>query len=260
MRPLLAYLAMAATCLAGTTDDGIPDSVYLDYGRHFAPYTLRVVGTTARDGKPFVGSGVAIADQWVLTAAHVMTDAAVCAVKSGTTFNRVERVFIPIEYRGGFGEHDIAALRVERPIGLRRYPPLRCEPDERTGAVVSIAGYGVTGRISTGHSASDGQIRAGTGRVVRFERRCIICPIQRGGSPMPFGIAPGDSGGPLFLDGKLTGINSFTMADTGPLMSKAGEESGHTRVALYHDWLHDVMGEEFDAICSVESCTRSRSR
>lgn len=260
MRPLLAFIAMAATCLAGTTDDGIPDSVYRDYGGDFAPYTLRVIGMTAADGRPFSGSCVAIADHWALTAAHVVTDAAMCAVKSGTSFIRVQRIFVPIEYRGGFGEHDIAALRLDRPVGLRRYPPVRCEPDERPGAIVSIVGYGVTGRISAGHSLADGHIRAGTGRVVRFERRCLICPIQRGGSPLPFGIAPGDSGGPVFLDGKLTAINSFTMADAGPLRSKAGEESGHTRVAFYHDWLHEVMGEEFDAICSVDACTRSRSR
>jgi hypothetical protein len=31
-------------------------------------------------------------------------------------------------------------------------------------------------------------------------------------------------------------------------------------VSLYHDWFHDVMGEEFDVPCSVVACDRSRSR
>jgi hypothetical protein len=31
------------------------------------------------------------------------------------------------------------------------------------------------------------------------------------------------------------------MADKGPLRSRAGEESGHTRVSLYREWIGTVM-------------------
>jgi secreted trypsin-like serine protease len=55
-------------------------------------------------------------------------------------------------------------------------------------------------------------------------------------------IAPGDSGGPLFIGRELAGINSFTMADRGPLNSREGEETGHTRVSLYLEWIAAVQG------------------
>ena len=62
-----------------------------------------------------------------------------------------------------------------------------------------------------------------------------------GSSPLEFCISPGDSGGPLFAGGKLAGVNSFTMASKGPLKSKAGEETAHTRVSLYREWINQVM-------------------
>lgn len=86
-----------------------------------------------------------------------------------------------------------------------------------------------------------------------------VCKIERGGSPLPFCIAPGDSGGGLWAraaDGRtvLVGVNSYTAKiGTPPVRSQAGEESGHTRVALYLDWIREVAGK-LDEPCTLAAC------
>lgn len=262
MRALgLFILCWASSALAGTTDDALPDARYLAYGKGFSAYTARIIGVLP-DGTTPAGSCVLIADHWCLTAAHVVHDYTRGLVHASTGTRRIERIFQHRHYDDGkYGWYDVALVRVDRPFGLEWYPPLS-SGQEAVGALVSVAGYGMTGRLSTGYTHGDGALRAGTGRIVRFERGCIVLPAMRGGSPLPYCIAPGDSGGPLFVDGRLAGINSFTMKeqDGTRTRSRVGEESAHTRVSLYHDWYHEVMGCEIDGTCSVVACDQSRSR
>ena len=262
MRALgIFLLCWASSAFAGTTDDALPDARYLAYAEGFRPYTARIIGLRT-DGTTPTGSCVLIHDHWALTAAHVVEDWTRGIVHSSNGIRRIEKIYSHAKYQNwNAGWHDLALVRVAEPFGLDWYPPLS-SGQETLGATVSVAGYGMTGRLSTGHTHGDGALRAGTGRIVRFERGCIVLPAMRGGSPLPLCIAPGDSGGPLFVAGRLAGINSFTMKDVDGTRtrSRVGEESAHTRVSLYHDWFHDVMGEEFDVPCSVVACDRSRSR
>lgn len=239
MRSTLLALAAASACLAGTTDDGIPDAAYLRYADGFRPYTLEV-RVVEPSGRLAVSTAVAIGGRWALTAAHVVDDAATATVAG----NPVRVSFIHPEYRRNeFGRFDIAMLRLRDDLGLDYYPPLSTG-QENVGDVVSLAGYGVTGRLSAGYDKTDGRLRAGTNRIVRFEKTLLVCPARRGGSPLPICIAPGDSGGPVFVGaGKgavLAGIASFTMKDKGPLRSREGEEMGATRVSLCQEWIDSV--------------------
>lgn len=239
MRSTLLALAVASACLAGTTDDAIPDAAYLRYADGFRPYTLEV-RVVEPSGQLAVSSAVAIGGRWALTAAHVVDDAATATVAG----NPVRVSFIHPEYRRNeFGRFDVAMLRLRDDLGLDYYPPLSTG-QENVGDVVSLAGYGVTGRLSAGYDRTDGRLRAGTNRIVRFEKTLLVCPARRGGSPLPMCIAPGDSGGPVFVGaGKgavLAGIASFTMKDKGPLRSREGEEMGATRVSLCREWIDSV--------------------
>lgn len=236
----LVVAAAATAAFAGTRDDGIPDSVYLEYGRGFAPYTPMLEATNA-DGKRQYATAVMIADRWALTAAHVVDGVADACLVSGTTRHAIEEIVIHRDWRDLVGRDDIALLKSRRPFGLSFYPPL-ATGQEKEGDTVSIAGYGVTGRLSTGYDASDERLRAGTNKIERFERSMLICHARRKSSPLEFCIAPGDSGGPVFAGGRLVGINSITMRDgTGGLRSREGEETGHTRVSLYREWIKGVM-------------------
>jgi secreted trypsin-like serine protease len=77
-----------------------------------------------------------------------------------------------------------------------------------------------------------------------MERSCLICSISGGKkTELEFLIASGDSGGGLFLDGKLAGINSFVSAEDGKTNSSYGDESGHTRISLYREWIERETSE-----------------
>ena len=239
MKPL-AILLLAAPCLAGTTDDGVADSRYVDYGKGFAPYTKRL-NVVEDDGRITFATAVVIDAHHALTAAHVVQDFAAGSIDG----NPVEGVSIHDDYSTDGFWFDIAVVRCRDDFALAYYPRLS-DGDEREGATVSIAGYGIHGPLSTGYGQSDGLLRAGTNTIERFDKTLIICTARRGSSPMELCISPGDSGGPLFVGAgpaaRLAGINSCTLVSPGrPLKSAEGEESGHTRVAYFRKWIDGVV-------------------
>lgn len=240
MKPPAILLALTLEAFAGTTDDGVADAVYVEYGKSFAPWT-RKVEVVESTGKLAVGTGVVFADRWALTAAHVVEDAVTVSVDG----NRVEAVYVHPQYdQSSVGWNDIAVLYCSADFELPYYPPL-AEREENQGDLVTLAGYGATGKITTGHAKSDGLLRAGTNTIERFERTIIVCHAESGSSPREFVIAPGDSGGPLFVgagqEAAIAGIHSFTSkVGTGPVRSRRGEETAHTRVSLFVDWIDAV--------------------
>jgi hypothetical protein len=257
MRGLLLIFALASVVASGgTIEDTIPDARYKQYGESFSPYTRPIKGLDSKGRTPH-GTCVLISPHWALTAAHVTED----LVAAGIPMDDGERIvnkFVPHpSYTGDFGWHDIALVHTSKPFTLAKYPPLS-DGTERLGSVVSAAGYGVTGRLSTGIKADDAGLRAGTMRLVAEERAVFVCAIARSGSPLPFCIAPGDSGGPLWAtaaDGttRLVGINScVSRRGTGKPKHVAGEESCHTRVSLYLEWIRDTAG--LDGRCMLAEC------
>jgi hypothetical protein len=246
MDRLLIFFVLSSVALAGTTEDGIPDSRYLAYGQSFQAYTCQLSGMNVANSFQ-VGTCTLIAPDWALTAAHVVHDLTSASVVTDAGRHRVDRIFIHQGWADVYAEHDIALVHVVTPFGLKRYPPLT-DGSEQLGSVVSAAGYGVTGKLSQGYDRGDFKIRAGTMRLSGAERSVYVCEIRRDGSPLPYCIAPGDSGGPLWgtaADGRtvIVGVNSYT-ARTGkaPVRSRVGDESGHTRVSLYRDWIAEVTG------------------
>lgn len=235
---LVVAVVAAAFLVAATTDDRVPDQRYIDYAAGFSAYTPKV--------RSVCGAGrceataVCISDHWALTAAHVLEDAGETTLRIGEKTWAVDRTVIhPDFFADKPGKGDIALLHVFESFGLDFYPTLS-EGDEKAGDVVSVAGYGITGRMSLGHSIADGKLRAGTNHIERIEDEMIVCTASPGATALECCISPGDSGGPLFCRGKLAGINSMTMAPKGPLKSKTGEESGHTRISTYRRWIEEV--------------------
>jgi len=247
MGRLLIFFVLSSVALAGTIEDGIPDARYRAYGDSFRAYTCRLAGHNT-DGNPQVGTCTLIAPEWALTAAHVVHNLTFAGVLTDAGYHRVDKVFVHVDWADIYAENDIALVHVARPFELAKYPPLT-DGTEQLGSVVTAAGYGVTGKLSQGYTRGDAEIRAGTMRLTSAERKVYVCQIRHGGSPLPYCIAPGDSGGPLWgtaSDGRtvLIGVNSYTAkVGKAPVRSRVGEESGHTRVDLYRDWIAAVTGE-----------------
>lgn len=257
MRGLLLLAVLCLPALAGTIDDQHPDSRYTEYAAGFAPYTLRIDAISEHD-KPMAATAVAISEHYALTAGHVAKDLAVGFVTSGTSAWRIGKVHMHPQYRdGGMGRADLAVLEVPAGFALAFYPPL-CDGGESNGRLVSIAGYGLTGRLSSGYTTDDGKLRAGTNTIHRIDPGVIVCLAMPGSSPLEYCIAPGCSGGPLFVAGRLAGINSYTSRDNGgpTLKSRAGEESGHCRVSDHLAWIRGIVGEELDGGASMAEWKR----
>lgn len=257
MRGFLFFLALSSVAVAGTIEDTIPDARYREYGEKFAGYTCQIRGTTP-DGKKAHGTCVLIAPHWALTAAHVVRDLAACSITTAAGEHDVSRIVPHPAYAGEYGWNDIALVHTANEFHLAQYPPL-ADGTERLGSVAAAAGYGMTGRLSTGIREDDAGLRAGTQILTATERTLLVCDIRRSGTPLPFCIAPGDSGGGLWAAGsdgvtRLVGIHSC-VSRRGKERPRyaAGEESCHTRVSLFIGWIRENVGKPGEP-CMVAGC------
>lgn len=240
MRAAVLVAVLCSPLMAGTTDDAVPDSSYVAYGRAFAPYTAKISGLGA-DGRRASASCTLLSPRWAITTAHVVHGTTDVLVTSGTLSRVAATVVVHPDWQHDVhGLHDLALVLCNEPLELGFFPALS-DGSEHVGQVVSIAGYGLHGKLTEGHTTHDGRLRAGTQTIERFDRSLIVCLAQCGSSTLEICISPGDSGGPLFAGGRLAGVNSFTMATRVPLRSRQGEETAHTRVSLYREWIRDVM-------------------
>jgi hypothetical protein len=257
MRGVLFFLAWSSVAFAGTIEDTIPDARYHEYGQAFANYTCQISGTTS-DGKRGYGTCVLIAPHWAVTAAHVTKGMAQCSVATFAGEHVVSRVIPHPAYAGEYGWNDIALVHTSQEFRLQRFPPLS-DGTEQLGTVAAAAGYGMTGTLSTGISGDDAGLRAGTQILTATERTLLVCDIRRTGTPLPFCIAPGDSGGGLWAAGadgttRLVGIHScVSRRGTERPRYAAGEESCHTRVSLFTGWIREVVGQPGEP-CMVAGC------
>ena len=231
---------------AGTIDPKVPDQSYVDYAKDFN-YVGQVRGND-KNTRVFVASGVCISPSIILTAAHVLKDTSNSAFILGDTKYPLSKIKYHEDFNDNtFGYYDIAMGYSEKPILLTFYPKLYESSDEET-KLCCISGYGLTGTFDTGAKNHDGLRRAGSNMIDRIDRQLLICSPSLLGSKnhtsLEFLIASGDSGGGLFIDGKLAGINSCVISEVkGGIQSTYGNESGHTRVSRYIEWIKSNMKE-----------------
>jgi S1-C subfamily serine protease len=170
--------------------------------------TVRVTAATC--GLASSGSGVVIADRYVVTNAHVVAGSRATGLRvataDGTSADGVVVLFDPAL--------DVALLRIDRNLG----PALRfAGSDPRRGAVGAALGYPGGGALTVLPAAVTGAYAA-TGRDIFGQatvRRQII--------ELRAVIDRGDSGGPLVLeDGSIGGLifaEARTNADVGYALS-----------------------------------------
>lgn len=245
MKPLIAiiFIMFSGICYAGTREPSVPDSKYVEYGKKFT-YVYKICGTY-KDGKLFCASAVVINPNWILTAAHVVDNARICVVSENDNANLVDEIIVHKDFNPDkFGFGDIALGYMKKPIELDFYPPLYTEKDEKD-KLCCISGYGFTGTFKTGYTFGDDKKRAGSNKIEYIENELLICTAStktsRNATGLEFLIASGDSGGGLFIDGKLAGINSSVLAVDRKADSSYGDESAHSRISSYLEWIKETM-------------------
>jgi len=199
-----------------------------------------------KNNNKFNGSAVLIDKRIILTAAHVAKISKHATVECDKQVADVLYFIIPIEYEegkiGGNG-FDISVGYLKQEIVLDFYPELYSENDE-VNRICSIAGFGITGTFDTGAIISDGRKRGGSNIVESIEDELLICSLQnKPQTQLEFLISNGDSGGGLFINKKLAGINSSIYTKSGRLNSGRNNFSMHTRVSKHYNWIKRTVEE-----------------
>lgn len=241
---ILTSLILSTSLFAGTRDPFTPDEKYIEYGAKFK-CVLSLCGVN-NDDTMFCGSCVAISPKIILTAAHVVKSAKHGGVSTENgEVVLIEKFICHKDYDGSVGNGDIAICLLKEKLNLDFYPKLYEDEDE-VGKLCSMSGYGLTGTFITGQILSDGKKRAGSNKIDSIYENLLICSPSKPGIPgittLEFIICSGDSGGGLFIDGKLAGINSCVLADGRIPCSIYGDESGHTRISKYASWILENKG------------------
>ena len=240
---LISIFCSLNIAISGTIDPNVNDSVYIENAKEF-PYVGKLCGKYA-DGSMFCASAVAISDRWIVTAAHVIQN----TTEANITINSKEIFIEKFIYKKEFntnsvGMNDIAVGYCRDNIGLKKYPSLY-DKDDETSKLCDIVGYGMTGTFLTGAIKHDNQPRAGTNKIDGIFKQTLIVtpskPKERTLTSREFLIASGDSGGGLFIDGKLAGINSMVMTTDKKPDSSYNDEGYHTRISIFKSWIENVV-------------------
>ena len=268
----IAFAEQAAAIVIG---DGAWDADYINLANSAAYNSVgQIYGTSGSGG--FAASGVIVAPDWVLTAAHVTAGASSLEFYTdagGTNFGRpgiaADGWYTYPQWNGNISAgYDIGLMHLSTSVGCGSASSDAggCAAARYTGSgeinqLGTLVGYGMTGTGSTGASVFDGMRRAGLNMVDSLYGagdRLLLADFDSGsyrdnalGSRFPVSfeatIGPGDSGGGLFetINGRnyLTGITSFSWSSIdGNPNSTYGDGSGWTRVSAFNSWIDGVTG------------------
>lgn len=261
----LVSLALGAQAIVIRSDR--TDQQYRDFAQNF-PSVGFVQNSVGR------GSGVLIAPNWVLTAAHVIPNGStnVRFTVGGTQYNAAE-FFVNPGYVGGSaglsGGFDLTLIRLSQTVTNVTPSRLYFGSDE-VGQEGALVGFGNTGTGLTGQSTSSQVKRAGTNVVdsvgeefsnitnvlmMDFDpanpNNRLVAPfgpfVQNTPTNLEAGAGQGDSGGGFFLnvngEWRVAGIASFVTNHPGIPLGAYGSATGYTRVSSNIEWIGSIAPE-----------------
>lgn len=233
----LSLLFVTGIVVAGNRHHKNNDIKYIEYGKSFD--CIKKIVVKNNDKITGIGSCVFISPKIALTSAHMVNNKNIIVfITDDKEEVLVDKIICHELFESKFGQNDIAILRLSNnPFKITKFPELYKQRDE-LGKLASFGGYGITGTGLTGYNISDAKLRYGTNFVDSIVENLLCCTFSNENpSVLEFITTPGDSGGGLFIDSKLAGINSCLIAADKRVNGDYGDESCHTRISDYVSWI-----------------------
>lgn len=245
---MIRAVALAAACLCAVPASGIlirpdrDDAEYLEMATKYRSFVSLGVPD---------GGGVLINARWVLTAAHmakVVEEKKGHRIRIGGGEYAVERVVVHPDWKKG-GHSDIGLLLLRDPVRDVDPTPVYTAQDE-AGKTVIIVGSGYGGRIGDKPAKEnwDRKTRAAVNTVDKLGPRTLFLQIKDkdNASDLQGAAAPGDSGGPAFVNTpeglRVIGIG-YATDDTNAngIVGDIGDWEIYARASAYADWILKTM-------------------
>ena len=246
---LYLFALNATPAFAIVVRHDVPDSRYLELaGNVPSPVTLLTNDAGSADG-----TGVWVASDWILTAAHVGEQIAVGdSIGPGLQYQVVEVVVHPDWPNTPI---DVALVRVSGVVG-DVVPTDVCAIDNLEGKAAIFVGAGDTGDGKTGPVRADGKLRAAQNTIEMVAEHFVSFVFDAPDSEVTMeleGISgPGDSGGPAYLrvnDGYcVLAISSGQDTEpAGGLEGRYGVVEYYSRVDVLRDWIRSFVTQSSES-------------
>lgn len=191
-------------------------------------------------------SGTLISPTHVLTAGHCAEYLLSFDGQTGGTFQlndktyTTSRVILHPQYNSNTLANDIAILELSTPV-TDVQPAKIYRQAPQVGQQLTLVGYGAGGDGASGEDGMFGEKMVGVTTLEKVEATKIIWVFD---SENESNTAPGDSGGPAFVDVQgeyfIAGVTSSgTESDAG-----LGDVAADTRVDAYAVWIDSIVGAQ----------------
>lgn len=240
---LILAILISSVAHAGTIRPDVDEQKYLDFGKEFF-CVKQLLTIKETEDEPIYGmaSCVVINKHWIITAAHITeNDFDVIKVIIDGKAYCITKIIVNKNFTGDVGKGDIALGFCKEGFENVKSPQLY-EEKIQIGQLCSIAGYGKYGNMVSGAKITDGKIRAGSNRISYKYNDMVMCEAsETNQTTLEFLPNIGDSGGGLFVQGKLAAITCLIFGKNGKADSTYGDEAGFVEIYPYLEWIKNYV-------------------